>query len=167
MAVRTSSRRLTEAELNAPDLDDDGDFDVEHYPLLAADVSAIDDPYLAEVWDAAVKLLEEGPVESAKDTSMLTLKNRLPIRKSTPDQVLAVMNQIGHGAERFTALADLGRRLGGTPQALHAAVMQLWRAGKITVAGAEGRHGSTPEERRWWLTAPGEENKIGYVMLRA
>ena len=80
------------------------------------------------------------------------------------DQVIATMNQIGHGKEKFTSLVDLGHRLGGTPEALHAMVLQLWRAGKITVSAAEGRSGSTPEERRWWLQAQGET--LGYVMLR-
>jgi hypothetical protein len=45
-------RRLSEADLNNPDLDDDGNLDVEHYPL--PDASDIDDQYLAEVWDEAV-----------------------------------------------------------------------------------------------------------------
>lgn len=94
-------------------------------------------------------------------------KNRLgkaTVAKASPDQVLSVMNQIGHGSDKFTSLAELGRRLGGSPESLHSAVMDLWRQGKITVAGAEGRHGSTPEERRWWLHAQGEV--LGYVMLR-
>lgn len=85
--------------------------------------------------------------------------------KASSDQVLAAMNQLGNGRDKFTALSALGRHLGGSPESLHAAVMQLWRAGKITVAKPEGRHGSTPEERRWWLEAQGET--LGYVMLRS
>ena len=74
------------------------------------------------------------------------------------------MDQIGHGSDKFTSLRDLGQRIGGSPQSLHQAVMQLWRERKVTVAPAEGRHGSTPEDRRWWLEAQGET--FGYVMLR-
>ena len=85
-------------------------------------------------------------------------------QKSSTDQVLAAMDQLGHGHEKFTSLADLGRRVGGSPESLHQAVMQLWQARKITVSAAEGRHGSTEEERRWWLNAQGET--FGYVMLR-
>lgn len=85
--------------------------------------------------------------------------------KSSPDQVLAAMQQIGNGRDKFTALSALGRHLGGSPETLHSAVMSLWRAGKITVAKPEGRHGSTPEERCWWLEAQGET--LGYVMLRS
>ena len=88
--------------------------------------------------------------------------NRL--RMKSPDRILQTMTQIGHGADKFTKLSDLGRHLGDSPESLHAAVMQLWRSGKITVAAAEGRHGSTPEERHWWLNAQGEV--FGYVMLR-
>ena len=74
------------------------------------------------------------------------------------------MNEIGHGREKFTSLADLGRRLGGSPESLHATIMQLWRAGKVTVSAAEGRSGSTDAERRWWLETQGEQ--LGYVALR-
>ena len=56
MAVNPDLRKLTE-ELYAPDLDDDGETDVERYLLPAGD--EIEDPYLAEVWDAAVQLLED------------------------------------------------------------------------------------------------------------
>lgn len=44
---------MTEAELNAPDLDDDGNLDVEHYPV--PDGVSVEDPYLRAVWDAAVR----------------------------------------------------------------------------------------------------------------
>lgn len=88
----------------------------------------------------------------------------LKVQKSSPDRVLEAMDQIGHGREKFTSLADLGRRLGGSPQALHQAVMQLWRSGKLTVSAAEGRSGSTEAERRWWMEAQGET--LGYVSLR-
>ena len=57
MAIKATKRQLSEAELNAPDLDDDGELDPEHYPLPAGDT--VEDPYLAEVWAAAVKELEE------------------------------------------------------------------------------------------------------------
>ena len=86
------------------------------------------------------------------------------VQKSTPEQVLAAINQLGHGSAKFTSLVDLGHQLGGSPESLHAAIMQLWRAGKITVSKPEGRQGSTPEERRWWMEAQGEV--LGYVSLR-
>lgn len=57
MAVKATKRQLSEAELYAPDLDDDGELDPEHYPLPAGD--EIEDPYLAEVWEKALKELEE------------------------------------------------------------------------------------------------------------
>lgn len=66
MAVRTTERKLTEAEINSPDLDEDGELDVERYALPAGD--EIEDPYLAETWDAALKLLdEESPPEEEED----------------------------------------------------------------------------------------------------
>jgi hypothetical protein len=48
----------TEADLNAPDLDEDGNLDVEHYPV--PDGRAIRDPYLRGVWDDAVQSLDVG-----------------------------------------------------------------------------------------------------------
>ena len=88
----------------------------------------------------------------------------MTVQKASPVQVLDAMHRIGHGREKFTSLADLGRMLGGSPESLHQAIMQLWQARKITVSAVEGRHGSTEEERRWWLNAQGET--FGYVMLR-
>ena len=58
MAINTKLRKLSEAELNNPDLGDDGELDVESYPILSSD--EIEDPYLAEVLDAARELLERG-----------------------------------------------------------------------------------------------------------
>jgi len=88
----------------------------------------------------------------------------MSVRKTTGDQVLVAMRQIGSGRDKFTSLADLGRKLGGSPESLHAAVMGLWREGKITVSRPEGRGGTTEEERRWWMEAQGET--LGHVMLR-
>ena len=56
MAVKIAERKLSEAELYAPDLDE-GEVDVEHYPL--PDAGEIEDPYLAEVWEAAGQLLDQ------------------------------------------------------------------------------------------------------------
>lgn len=47
--------KLSEAEMNAPDLDDDGEFDVEHYPLPACD-----DPKLKAAWDEAMRIVQGG-----------------------------------------------------------------------------------------------------------
>lgn len=58
MAINTELKKLTEAELNDPDLDDDGEINVESYPLPSGD--EIEDPYLAEVWKAAVKQVNQG-----------------------------------------------------------------------------------------------------------
>jgi hypothetical protein len=41
---------------------------------------------------------------------------------------------------------------------------ELVSNGTLTVAGPEGRFGSTPEDRRWWLRAWGEV--FGHVMLK-
>lgn len=60
MAIKSDSRKLSEAELYAPDLDE-GEVDVEHYPL--PDAGEIEDPYLAEVWEAAVQLLDQNSDE--------------------------------------------------------------------------------------------------------
>lgn len=56
MAIKTTGRKLNEAEMNAPDLDD-GQLDVEHYPL--PDGSTIEDPYVRAVWEEAVAGLGE------------------------------------------------------------------------------------------------------------
>jgi len=68
MATKAGERKLSEAELNAPDLDDDGNLDVEHYPI--PDGSGIKDEYLRSIWDEAVKGLnqdQEKPVREQAD----------------------------------------------------------------------------------------------------
>jgi hypothetical protein len=55
MATKTT-RKLTEAELNAPDLDDEGELDVEHYPLPSA--KGIKSKQLAAAWEEALSLLD-------------------------------------------------------------------------------------------------------------
>lgn len=57
MAVKTSERGLSEAELYAPDLDE-GQEAVERFAL--PDGGKIEDPYVRRVWDEAVRLVEEG-----------------------------------------------------------------------------------------------------------
>jgi hypothetical protein len=57
MAIKASGRKLTEAELNAPDLDDDGNLDVEHY--LLPDASGITDPYLRDVWETVRRTMPD------------------------------------------------------------------------------------------------------------
>lgn len=64
MAVNTSIPKLSEAELNNPDLDDAGVLNVESYPLLSGD--EIEDPYLSEVWNEAVKLIRESPEDNER-----------------------------------------------------------------------------------------------------
>ncbi len=56
MAIKTGGRKLSEAELNAPDLDDDGNPDVETFPVPGG--AGIDDDYLRAVWDEAVAGLD-------------------------------------------------------------------------------------------------------------
>ncbi|MDE2099675.1 MAG: phage portal protein [Patescibacteria group bacterium] len=51
-------KSVTEAQLNALDLDEDGALDVEHYPLPNA--SDVDDEYLADVWNRAIESLPTG-----------------------------------------------------------------------------------------------------------
>jgi len=48
---------LSEAELYAPDLNE-GELDVDYYRV--PDESAIPDPYLRSVWEAALQLLDDG-----------------------------------------------------------------------------------------------------------
>ena len=55
MAINPNVRQLTEAELYAPDLDDDGNLDPETFPL--SERIDTDDPYLQEVWREAVEEL--------------------------------------------------------------------------------------------------------------
>lgn len=50
MAIKALGRKLTDAELNAPDLDE-GERDVETY--LVPDGANITDPYLRAVWQEA------------------------------------------------------------------------------------------------------------------
>lgn len=90
--------------------------------------------------------------------------NRLRVQKASTDQVLQAMEQIGSGSEKFTSIADLGRRLGGSPESLHSTLMQLWRGGKITVAAFEGRHGLSEADKKWLWHAQGEI--LGYVMFK-
>jgi hypothetical protein len=61
MATKATGRKLSEAELNASDLDDDGNLDVETFPV--PDGSAIEDPYLKNVWQRAVKDLDANDEE--------------------------------------------------------------------------------------------------------
>jgi hypothetical protein len=56
MATKTTGRRLTEAELNAPDLDDEGNFDVEYFPVPSSE--GIEDPELKEAWKEAMRILD-------------------------------------------------------------------------------------------------------------
>jgi hypothetical protein len=55
MAIKTSGKPLTEAEMNSPDLDDDGDTDVEYYP---ANIQSGND-YLDKVWKLAAEELNK------------------------------------------------------------------------------------------------------------
>ena len=74
MAINHKLRKLSEAELNDPDLDDNGEVNVESYPLPSDD--EIEDPYLAEVWQAAVESLNN-PAEATK---FLAPANRLALK---------------------------------------------------------------------------------------
>jgi len=67
MAVKNSKRELSEAQLNSPDIDQDGEFDVEHYQLPSGD--NIKDNYLRTVWNDAVEGLKTG--DGVEDTSEL------------------------------------------------------------------------------------------------
>ena len=62
MASKPLGRKLNEAELNAPDLDE-GVLDVETYPV--PDGSNIDDPGLRAAWDEARRLIETGEIDHA------------------------------------------------------------------------------------------------------
>lgn len=55
MAIQTDGPKLSEAERNAPDLDDDGNLDVEHY--LVPDGDHIKDDYLRSVWEEVSRQL--------------------------------------------------------------------------------------------------------------
>jgi len=159
MAINSRLPQLDEARLNAPDLDEEGQVDVESYPLPSGD--EIEDPYLAEILDEARQVLSSGLEDEEKVENK---KAKQTIRKASGDAILDAMNRIGQGGNKFTSLAVLGRAVGGSPESLHQAILQLWRERKITPSPAEGRFGSTEEEQRWWLQAQGET--FGYVELR-
>jgi hypothetical protein len=57
MATKTIHRRLSDAELNAPDLDDEGNLDVEYFPIPSG--SGIENPELKAAWDEAIRILSE------------------------------------------------------------------------------------------------------------
>ena len=59
MATKAASKEeseLDQAHLASPDVDDDGSFNVEHYPV--PDGSDIDDPALRAAWHEALKQLD-------------------------------------------------------------------------------------------------------------
>jgi len=64
-------------------------------------------------------------------------------------------------------LHRLGSAIGGSPEQLHQTLTCLWRAGKISMAAFEGRHGITPEERRWLMKEPGGSRELGFVLLKS
>ena len=93
------------------------------------------------------------------------LINRL-IAKSLADQVLAAVEEMGRGSSGLVSLPALGRELGTTPAALHAAINALRRMGRLTASGHEGRHGMSTGDQIWLLAEPGSPHPIGYVSLR-
>ena len=66
MATKTVHRELSDAELNAPDLDDDGNLDVETFPV--PDASEIDDPALRDAWAEALSILEDSQQSTVKES---------------------------------------------------------------------------------------------------
>src|SRR5262249_23279144 len=67
----------------------------------------------------------------------------------------------------FVHISELGRMLGTSPAMLHDTLQRMRRAGLISVAGHEGRHGITPDEQRYLMRDhPGEAYpSLGYVMM--
>lgn len=65
MAINTKLRKLSEEELNNPDLNDNGELDVESYSLPSGD--EVEDPYLAEVLDAVHELLDRDPADPEEE----------------------------------------------------------------------------------------------------
>jgi len=63
MATKISSRKLSEEEIYAPDLDEDGELDVEHYAIPLAD----GDSPLAQAWNEAVRLIDTGQIFAGED----------------------------------------------------------------------------------------------------
>lgn len=60
---RLTAAERAEAKLNDPDLDDDGNLDVETFPIPGSE--GIDDPYLAEVWDLAIAMIDQRDRDAA------------------------------------------------------------------------------------------------------
>ena len=58
MGIKALGRKLSEAELYAPDLDE-GVLDVEHYLVPQSDSK---DDYLREVWNEAARMVNAGEV---------------------------------------------------------------------------------------------------------
>jgi hypothetical protein len=51
-------RKLSEAEMNAPDLDEDGNLDVEHYPVPLVEGD--------DTWNEAARQLNDEPPEDGE-----------------------------------------------------------------------------------------------------
>lgn len=76
---------------------------------------------------------------------------------------IKAMQEEGHG---IVPLHQLGPKFSGSPAALHAALLGLWKQGKVSLSRLEGRHGNSEEERRWAMPEPGGDGQLGYVSLR-
>lgn len=84
MAIKALGKKLTEAELYAPDLDE-GELDVEYY--LIPDSEGISDPYLKKAWNEAKRLIESGELENEESSNGVAPKVKpSPFRKGNPPQ---------------------------------------------------------------------------------
>lgn len=107
MAVKALHGELSEAALNAPDLDE-GQLDVEHYPLPSGDDIA--DPYLREVWAEAKRLIDAGESLDAdatapppKRTQESTRRTKAESKPATPIQE-SVADLVANYKRRFLDL---------------------------------------------------------------
>ena len=57
MAIKANTPKLSEALRNSPDVGEDGRLDVEYYPVPEIESN---DAYLREVWEEAVRMVNEG-----------------------------------------------------------------------------------------------------------
>jgi hypothetical protein len=103
MATKVIHRRLSEAELNAPDLDDEGELDVETFPVPDAK-----DPALREAWEEAMRILNED--DQSADVQLSDLPDGPAETGSADPAVESILEKASPAS--VAAFAELRQRLG-------------------------------------------------------
>lgn len=99
-------------------------------------------------------------------TSKAFSQERRLVTKIASTKILTAIEELGGRGGGLVSIQALGQRLGlFQPFRLHADLAMLRRAGKITMTGAEGRHGLGPGEQAW-LMDDSNGHQLGYVSLK-